>query len=433
MQIQSTVESSTAVAPTKRVLPPLSPRKFVAVVAACMGFSALSIDLALPAFADIRSEFGLAADSSSVSSLITMYFLGLAAGQVVFGPMSDRFGRKPILCVGFSVCAIGAFGAALAPSLAGVYACRVLWGVGAAAPRSVAMAMVRDTQQGKDMARTMSMAMAVFLIVPILAPTAGELMLLISPWRIVFVVPGVAALAIMAWIMRRLPETLAVEHRRSVSPKSLLSALGQVLRNRQTAGLGLAIAFLFGAMTTFIGSAELLVGDVFDRSAMFALLFGLVGCVLGAAALLNARLVMRYGVDTMLKFGSLYVVVAGVAMFAVSRVNDGAPPLWMFWTSVICFMPGVSMLTPNCNSAAMVPLPHVAGMASAVLGAVSIAGGAVLGSVADNAFDGTVGPFATHALIYAVLGSLSINVLAHKRRTVDAASVEPVVEPVGVI
>lgn len=386
------------------------------VVAACMGVAALSIDLALPAFSNIRSEYGLAADSTEVSGLITMFFLGLAAGQVFFGPLSDRFGRKPILCVGFAVFAIGAFGAALMPTLGGVLACRVLWGVGAAAPRAVAMAMVRDTQEGSDMARTMSMAMAIYLLVPVLAPALGDLLLLASPWRIVFIVPGAIALVILAWMVLRLPESLPVEHRRSVSPRSLLSALGQVLSNRRTASLGLAVVFLFATMTSFIGSAELLIDDVFDRASWFALLFGAVGCMLGLGALLNARLVMRFGVDAMLRFGSLYVVAAASAVFCVSSVTDGTPPLWLFWVTVIGLMPGVSMLTPNCNSAAMAPLPHVAGMASAVLGAVSTAGGALLGSLADSAFDGTVQPFAEHALLYAVLAALSINVLAYQRR-----------------
>jgi DHA1 family bicyclomycin/chloramphenicol resistance-like MFS transporter len=396
-----------------------------------MGLAALSIDLALPAFSDARAEFGLAADSTEIAGFITMFFLGLAAGQLVFGPMSDRFGRKPVLTLGFGIFAVGAFGAALMPTLSGVLAFRVLWGIGAAAPRAVSMAMVRDSQHGSEMARTMALAMAIYLIVPILAPSLGELLLLVSPWRIVFVVPGAAALVVMAWMWRRLPETLPIDKRRSVSPKSLVSALGQVLSNRQTAALGLAVTFLFGAMTSFLGSAELVVDDVFGRASIFALLFAIVGCVLGLSALLNARLVRRFGVDKMLKLGSIYLVVATLVLFTVSRVNDGVPPLWLFWTSVALFMPGVSILTPICNSAAMVPLPHVAGMASAALGAVSTAGGAMLGSISDDAFDGTVGPFATHALVYVVLAVICINVLARTKQGFEAApdpaSLTPVV------
>ena len=391
-----------------RQIKPLSATKFVVVVAACMGLSALSIDLGLPALADIRSEYGLAPDSTRVAGLITMYFLGLAGGMLIFGPMSDRFGRKPILCLGLGIVAISAVGATLMPSLSGVLVCRVLWGAGAAAPRAIALAMVRDTQHGSRMARTMSLAMAIYLVVPIIAPSLGQALMLFTPWRIVFIVPALTAVALMVWILRRLPESLPVERRRSVSPKSLLWAIGQVVSNRQTATLGLAVTFLFGAMVSFIGSAELIVDDVFGRPAMFAPLFGVVGCVLGLGALLNAHIVMRYGVDKMLRIGSIYVVAAAMLMLVVSRIGAGAPPLWLFWTSVALFMPGASMLIPNCNTAAMVPLAHVAGMASAAIGAVSTAGGALLGSVSDAAFDGTVGPFASHAVIYAVLGASCI-------------------------
>lgn len=420
---QQTV-TSTARPPLK----PLSPTQFVAVVAACMGLSALSIDLALPAFSNIRAEFGLSPDSTEVAGLVTMFFLGLAAGQLVFGPMSDRFGRKPILMLGFGIFAVGTAGATLTGSLGGVLAFRALWGIGAAAPRVVSMAMVRDTQHGSEMARTMSLAMSIFLIVPVLAPSLGELLLMVCPWRIVFVAPGLAALTVAVWIWRRLPETLPTEQRRSVSPKSLVSALGQVLSNRQSASLGLAVMFLFGSMTSFVGGSELIVDDVFGKGSIFALLFGIIGVTLGLSALLNARLVMMYGIDTMLRYGSTYLLAAAICLFAVSRIGGGVPPLWMFWLSVALFMPGVSMLTPICNSAAMVPLPHVAGMASAALGAVATAGGAVLGSLADDAFDGTVRPFATHALIYATLCWLTVNLLA---RPAGRRASKPIETPSG--
>ncbi len=401
---------------TKAIRKPLSPRAFVIVVATCMGVSALSIDLGLPAFADIRSEFGLSADSTRVSAVITMYFLGLAGGQLFFGPMSDKFGRKPALTLGFTVFVIGAIGASLMTTLGGVLAFRVLWGVGAAAPRVVAMAMVRDTQQGNQMARTMSLAMAIFLIVPVIAPSLGEVLLTFSPWRIVFLVPGAVGLLVLTWIVRRLPETLPPDKRRSVSPRALADAMGQVLRTRQTAALGLAVAFLFGAMISFVGSSELIIDDVFGRPEIFAVMFGVVGILLGAGALLNAHLVVRIGIERMLRVGSIYIVVMAAVAVAVSRIDGGVPPLWLFWTSISLLMPGLSMMVPNCNTAAMVPLPHVAGMASAALGAVSTAGGALLGSIADASFDGTVRPFALHILVYVILGVFSINVLALGRR-----------------
>ena len=154
--------------------PPLSQREFVGLMASCMGMVALSIDLMLPAFPDIREDFGLAADSTETSWIVTAFFLGLAVGQLVYGPLSDRFGRKPLLYIGLSIMVVASSASALAPSLVVVIAFRVLWGMGAAAPRSLALAMVRDTYGGDMMARTMSLIMATFVLVPVLAPGLGS-------------------------------------------------------------------------------------------------------------------------------------------------------------------------------------------------------------------------------------------------------------------
>src|SRR3954467_6356277 len=146
----------------------LGSRSFVAFIASCMAMAAMSIDLLLPAFPDMRKDFGLPADSTQPSRLITAFFLGLAVGQLVYGPLSDRYGRKRMLYLGLVVYVAGALAASMAHTLAGVVACRALWGFGAAAPRSLAIAMVRDTQHGERMARTMSHVMATFILVPIL-------------------------------------------------------------------------------------------------------------------------------------------------------------------------------------------------------------------------------------------------------------------------
>ena len=181
--------------------------------------AALSIDVMLPAFPDMREEFGLAPDSTATSWIVTAFFLGLASGQLVYGPLSDRYGRKPLLYAGLSIMAVAAAASALAPSLGAVIACRVLWGMGAAAPRSLALAMVRDRYAGEPMARTMSHIMATFVLVPVFAPSVGSAVLAVAPWRSLFWLPFLAALGVMLWV-RRLPETLPPERRRPTSPAS---------------------------------------------------------------------------------------------------------------------------------------------------------------------------------------------------------------------
>ena len=410
------------------VRPPLSQREFVGLMASCMGMVALSIDVMLPAFPDIRAEFGLAADSTGTSWIVTAFFLGLAVGQLIYGPLSDRFGRKPLLYTGLTVMVVAASASAIAPSLAAVIACRVVWGMGAAAPRSLALAMVRDTYGGDMMARTMSLIMATFVLVPVLAPGLGSLVLTIAPWRALFWVPALAALGVMLWA-RRLPETLPLDRRRSTSPAAILEAAREVVRTPQTLGFGIALMCIFGIMTAYIGGSELIIDEVFGRKDQFALIFGALALFLAAGSFFNARFVVHIGLQRVLRYGALYLVGAAALLTIIAVVTDGTPPLALFALSVAVLLPSVAVIMPNANTAAMLPLPHVAGTAAAILGTVSTAGGALLGSVIDSRFDGTIRPFAQGVLVYAVVAAAGILLLglrgAPARRRPPTVAVRP--------
>jgi DHA1 family bicyclomycin/chloramphenicol resistance-like MFS transporter len=389
-----------------------SGREFVGIVASCMGMAAMSIDVVLPAFADMRADFGLPADSTEVSWVITAFFLGLAAGQLVYGPLSDRFGRKPLLYAGLGLYIAGAAAAALAPTLATVIICRIVWGLGAAGPRSLALAMVRDRFEGERMARTMSHAMATFVLVPVFAPALGAALLLVAPWPAVFWLPVVAAVALAVWVFFRLPETLPPERRRAVTPAALAGAFGVVVRSRRTAAFGLAVTCMFGVMSSYIASSELIIDEVFDQRSLFPLIFGALACMLGVGSLLNAYLVTRFGLERLVRRGAAYTALVAVTGAVVAATTSGRPPLWVFCLLMALLLPGVATLLPNSNTAAMAPVAHVAGMAAAVLGTLSTAGGALLGSRVDAAFDGTIRPFAYGASLLATLAALSILFLA---------------------
>jgi DHA1 family bicyclomycin/chloramphenicol resistance-like MFS transporter len=348
--------------PAPRARAATESREFVGLMAMCMGMAAISIDLMLPAFSDMRADFGLAPDSTAVSWVLTAFFLGLAAGQLVYGPLSDRFGRKPLLYVGLGVYVVSGTAAALMPSLTGLVVCRVLWGLGAAAPRSLALAMVRDAYGGERMARTMSMVMAIFMLVPVFAPGLGALALLVVPWRVLLLVPVVAAAVLALWA-RRLPETLPPESRRSVSPRALLEAFGAVAGNRQAAGFALVVTCLFGIMTSFIGNVEVIVTEVFGQEQAFPVIFGVLASTLGMGAMLSARIVVRVGLHRLLRLTAAYLLVVALVLGAVAVATEGRPPLWAFIVLLAALLPGMSVLLPNSNSAAMAPLPHVAGMA----------------------------------------------------------------------
>ncbi len=373
-------------------------REFILLVTALMAMGALAIDLMLPAFPDMRAEFGMEPGASQVSWVITAFFLGLAVGPWLYGPVSDRYGRRRPLFVGLGLYVAGALIATVAPSFGWIVASRFLWGLGAAAPRSLSLAMVRDRYEGDAMARLMSMIMAVFLLVPILAPSIGAGLNLVLPWRVVFWFPAVVGLALLAWA-QRLPETLTPERQRPFTRAALSEATRLVMTNRQTLCFMLAMTCLMGVMTGFLANSELILEDVYGYGDYFPLFFGSVAVMLAMSSLNNARLVGRLGLTRLVRRLAAAGLALVVVFDVVSFTNGGRPNFWLFAVSVAAVVPVAQGLVPNCNSAAMLPLPHVAGTASSIIATITTAGGALLGGLVSTSFDGTVRPFAVGATV----------------------------------
>jgi DHA1 family bicyclomycin/chloramphenicol resistance-like MFS transporter len=401
-----TILASPEVVPAER--PIAGQREFIALVISLMAMGALAIDLMLPAFPDMRVEFGMAADSSQVSWIVTAFFLGMAIGPWFWGPASDRFGRRAPLFIGMGVYVASAIVATLAPSFGWVIAARILWGIGAAAPRSLAVAMIRDRYEGDAMARLMSLIMAVFLLVPIVAPTVGAGLNAIAPWRVVFWAPAVIAAGVSVWAFKRLPETLAVERRRPFNRRAVTEAAKVVVTNRQTMCFTLAITCLFAVMTGYLASSELIIEDVYGYGHWFPLFFGAVAILLAVSSLNNARLVSRMGITLLVRRMAVIGVAMAALLTVVSFMNDGKPNFWLFSVVLALTVPLAQGTVPNANTAAMLPVPHVAGTASAIIATITIAGGAVLGGAVASAFDGTVRPFAVGTLIFMSLSAVLI-------------------------
>ena len=376
--------------------------EFTALLAMSMALSALGIDLILPAFADIRAELGLASDSTAVAGLVTAYFMGLAVGQLAYGPLADRFGRRPALYLGYGIYAGAALAAAVASTLPLLLVSRFVWGLGAAGPRVVTLAVIRDRFEGERMSRAMSFVMAVFIVVPVLAPTLGSAVVAVGSWR--WLVLGcVAAAAVMALWAVRLPETLREEHRTSLRVGRLLAGAREVVSNRRTRAYTLAMTVLYGAFTSYIGSAEIIFSDTFGRPDAFPLLFGAVAAVMGGAMLVNARIVERIGARRLAHGVLLGYVAAAGALLVLALATGGRPPLPAFVAGLAVLLAGHALLIPNFNSIAMAPMARVAGMASSIIGSVQLAVGAALGAVLDQAYDGTVLPLAVGFLGYGLV------------------------------
>lgn len=378
--------------------------EFTSLLAMSMALTALGIDIMLPAFGDIRSSLGLAPDSTAVAGLVTAYFLGLAVGQLGYGPVADRYGRRRALFVGYAIYLVGALAATFAPSLELLWVARFVWGLGAAGGRVVTLAVVRDTYEGERMARAMSFIMAIFILVPVVAPTLGAALNAIGGWQVTFAACAVAVVVVAIWA-RRLPETLASEDRLELTPRRILAATRVVVSNRQTVGYTLAITALYGVFTSWIASSEIIIIDVFGQEDRFPVLFGGLALCMGAAMVLNARIVERVGTRRLAHLVLVGYLVAATALCVLAFVGDGRPPLWAFLVGMAAMLGAHALLLPNFNTIALQPMGAVAGTASAVTGAVQVAVGALLGSALDRTFDGTIRPLAVGFLVYGLLAS----------------------------
>ncbi|NNF54666.1 MAG: multidrug effflux MFS transporter [Acidimicrobiales bacterium] len=382
-------------------------KELLALVSAIMAFTAMGIDVMLSAFDEIRAEFELGVTSTATSRVVTVFFLGLAFGQLFYGPLADRFGRKRALHLGASFYILGAVGCALAPSFDLLLASRFVWGVGAAGARVVATSIVRDRFEGVAMASAMSNVMAVFILVPVVAPSLGAVIIAIAPWRSVFWFCVLFAVAIVIW-SARLRETLAPVNRRLLSPTVIAEGYWQVARTPVTFGYTMATVFIQAAFTTYLASAELLTAVVFDREAQFPVIFGAVAVLFGLAAMVNGRIVEELGIDRVVT--RAFVALAGLLILlgSVTAIGNGEPNFWLFMPVIGLTLASFMFVMPNLNSAAMEPLGAIAGSGSALTGAVRVAGGAVLGGFFSEQVDDSATPLVIGIASMTVLAGLSV-------------------------
>lgn len=402
-------------------------REVIGLLAMVMAIVALAVDIILPAFADIRADFGLAPDSTAAAGLITTFLLGLAVSQVFYGVLADRFGRKPILYTGIALYIVGALASAFAPGLGWLLAARFVWGAGAAAPRILTLSVLRDIYSGERMARAMSFVMAIFILIPVVAPSLGAVLTSWITWRGAVGFTVVVAVLIGIWTLR-LPETLRPENRLELTWSDVAQAARTVLTNRVTVGYMLAFTALFGSFASYLASSELIFSDVFGLAEEFPVIFGALSVVAGIAVLVNSRLVERIGLQRMIRLVMIGYLISAVALNVISVLTAGVPPFWLFAAGLAVVFSMHALLIPNLNSAAMIPMASVAGTASAIIGTVATAGGALLGTVIDRAYDGTVAPL---SLGFLVLGVVAWLLCRSAEAGLRAIAMEPAPEPVN--
>lgn len=365
--------------------------EFVVLMAFIISLVALSIDAMLPALTDIARD--LKFDNLNDSHfIVSTLFVGMAVGQMIFGPLSDTTGRKPAIIAGILIFIVGSLLSYCANSESDMMLGRFLQGLGAAGPRIVSVALVRDRYEGRQMARVMSFIMTIFILVPVFAPAIGQLILNFSDWRAIFGLFLLMGFSTMAWFGMRQPETLAVENRIRFSLRQIMIDSRAIAGIPCSVGYTLTMGFLFGAFLGYLSTAQQIFQHQYGLGDLFAVYFGVLAASIGLAALVNAKLVIRYGMRRLSFISMTMIAVLSTPFYLLSIYFNGHPPLPIFMTFLLAVFFFFGILFGNLNALAMEPLGKIAGLGSALVGSVSTIISVVLGALIADAYNGTIMP-----------------------------------------
>jgi DHA1 family bicyclomycin/chloramphenicol resistance-like MFS transporter len=387
-------------------------REMTVLLAGLMALNAFAIDSMIPALAQIGRSLHVAHENDQ-QLVVIAYFLGFASTQLLWGPLADRFGRKPILAAGVILYAAFALLCAFAWSFPLLIAGRVAMGASAAVTRVLVVAMVRDLFEAEAMARVMSLVFMVFMLVPVLAPNIGQLILLFAPWRAIFVVIALYALIMLTWSWVRLPETLHPEFRRGLDWRETTSAIVQTIRDRQSLGYTVAMTVSFSALVAYISSIQQIVFDAFHEGRFIGLVFASIAAPMALASYLNSRVVGRFGLRRVGHSAALAFVIISAVHAAIAL--SGRETLWTFIILQGLTMGSFAFTSSNLGTLAMENMAPIAGTASSVQGVFSTIGAAALGFLIGQQFNGSPVPFVVGTALCAAGGFVLIVLTEPKR------------------
>ena len=378
--------------------------EFVAMIAILFATIAFSIDAMLPALPQIAAELTPEAVNRAQLVLAT-FVLGMGLGTLVAGPLSDSIGRKRAIVGFIGLSVLGAVAAAMSTSMEMLLAARLVQGLGAAGPRIVSIALVRDLYEGRTMARIMSFVMMIFILIPAVAPSIGALIIAGFGWRGIFGAFVLFGIAGVLWLNLRQEETLPPERRRPLRAGPLRQAFSEVVSHRLVLLYIVVLTLGFGQMFALLSSIQQIYAETFGRADTFPLWFAATGLLSGGGTILNATLVMRLGMRRLaIAAYATQTVISGLLVAAEMSglLPPGlAFPVFFFWSASVFFMAGLTF--GNLNALALQPMGHIAGMAASVVGALSTVGAVFIAAPIGLAFDGTIVPLTFGTLICSAL------------------------------
>lgn len=389
--------------------------EFIALMASLMSIVALSIDALLPALPEIGSSLGVV-DVKDNQLMITMIFLGLGFGQLVFGPLSDSFGRKPMVYFGFSVFVIASIICVNTESLEVMIFGRILQGVGLSSPRTIAIAMTRDTYSGDFMAKILSIIVMFFILVPIIAPTFGQLLLDFFDWKAIFNANLIIGLLIVLWFWKRQPETLAPKNRIKFSPAIFITGTKEFLKHKDAIAFTLVSGFITGSFMVYLSTSQQIYQDQYQLGELFPYLFGSTAFSVGFATFTNSRLVIRFGSFNIAFYAT--VAYAAVSLLYVALFHTGVnPSVHVLVAFFLLQFFAVGFLFGNLRSLAMEPLGHIAGIGAAINGFVSTVMAVPIARYIGSFVETSVLPLFIGFSVFGVLSLLVFVWLKSRRKT----------------
>ena len=386
--------------------------EFVVVIASIMALNPLAMDMMLPALPNIASAFHITI-ANRPQAVLSTFLIGFGVGQFVMGPLSDRFGRRPVLIDGMALYCIASVLAITASSFETLLLARVLQGLGTSATRVIATSIVRDCYAGRRMASVMSLAMMVYISVPIIAPSFGQALMLVTQWRGIFIVLMLYGVLTLIWSALRMPETLPLSERKSLAIGDVLGAFRQTVTNRQTIGYALAAGGVQASLFGFVFSSEQMFTEIYRLGHYFPLAFAAIAVGIAVAGFLNARFVGRLGMRV-ISHGALvgFVAVAGIMLLGA---KTQILPLPLFMTLAALMMFAFGLMFANFTALAMEPQGRIAGTASSLYGSITTLLGIGIGTVIGQDYDGTLLPFAI-GFFFCALAALAVVLVVEKGR-----------------
>jgi DHA1 family bicyclomycin/chloramphenicol resistance-like MFS transporter len=343
--------------------------EFIALMAALMSIVALAIDALLPAISNIGADIN-SLDSTDNQMLVTMIFLGLGLGQLFFGPLSDCYGRKPVVYAGFILFLLASIVCLYAPSLEVMVLGRILQGIGLSAPRTISISIIRDTYEGDYMAKIMSFVVAFFILVPVVAPAIGKIILDSFGWKGIFYVQLIFALIIALWFWKRQPETLHPEFKIPFSGHVFVDGLKEFIRHKETVAFTITSGLVTGAFLVYLSSAQHIFEDQYALKEVFPYIFAGLAISIGLSTFLNGTLVMRFGMRKLSFMATLAFTIIAL-LYTVLFFNSPNPSIYVLVAFLSAQFFCLGFMWGNFRSIAMEPIGHIAGIGAAINGFVS--------------------------------------------------------------